>query len=133
MSLDLFYSLHPWLFLLSCNLFSALVFVFYLLYARKRKKGKIYVYDFAIWVIPGLAWFAGFVLCDKYGIGFGKSLANLSEIFYIGLLIYLYVAIRIICVEWLKRCRGDSWVRHLFFSIVLLAFAIGMFWPGIPE
>ena len=130
MSIDLLYSLSL---LLSFYLLALLFFTLYFLCIVKRKGKKFFWPDIAIWSMSIISWGGGFFLSDKYGIGFGKTLSNVSELFFIGILTFIYVAIRIIYGECMKLCWGTIFIKYLFWSITVLAFLIGLFCPGIPE
>ena len=101
----------------------------------KKKRKRLSWPDSLIWFVPFIAWAGGFVLADGYGhsIGLGKSLANLSELFLIGILVFIYVVIRIIYVELMKSRWGDAFISWLFWVITLVALGIGLFLPGLPE
>ena len=89
--------------------------------------------DIAIWIAPIIAWVGGFYLSDAYGIGFGKTLGNISELFFIGILTFAYVAVRILYIEFLKSRYDTIFIKYLFVGIVLSSLLIGLFYPGIPE
>lgn len=101
----------------------------------KKKRKRLSWPDSLVWFVPFIAWAGGFVLADGYGhsIGLGKSLANLSELFLIGILVFIYVIVRIVYVELMKSRWGDAFISWLFWVITLGALGIGLFLPGLPE
>lgn len=130
MSVD---SLYPLLLLLFFYLLALLFFTLYFLFILKRKGKKFFWPDIAIWSMSIISWGGGFFLSDRYGIGFGKTLSNIFELFFIGILTFIYVAIRVIYVECMKLCWGTAFITYFFWSIIVLALLVGLFFPGIPE
>ncbi len=122
----------PLLKLLSFHLISLVVFIAYILLAI-MKKFKIPYYDIFLYPITFLAWGEGFYLSDKYGIGFGKTLANLSEIMFIGILTLLYMLIKVIYLVCGNADIPKDISCYMVTAAILVSFFIGILVPGIPE
>ena len=129
MSYDIIF---PLLKLLSFHAISLVVFIAYFLLSIK-KKAKIPYGDLFLYLLTFLAWGAGFYLSDACGIGFGKTMGNLSEIMFIGMLMLAYMLIKIVYLI----CAGAAIpkkVSHCMAgAVILVSFFIGILVPGIPE
>ena len=129
MSYDIIF---PLLKLLSFHAISLVFFIVYCLLSMK-KKVKIPYHDIFLYPITFLAWGEGFYLSDKYGIGFGKTLANLSEIMFIGILTLLYMLIKVIYLVCGNADIPKDISCYMVTAAILVSFLIGILVPGIPE
>ncbi len=122
----------PVLTLLSFHIISMLIFVVYIFFSTK-KKIKVLYYDVALYVFSFLIWGCGFFISDRYGIGFGKTLGNISEILFIGILMLIYMLVKCVYPIFKKRNLSEKVLYYMVGTVLLLSFLIGVLCPGIPE
>ncbi len=122
----------PVLTLLSFHIISMAIFAVYIFFSI-RKKIKILYYDVALYVFSFLIWCCGFFISDKYGIGFGKTLGNISEILFIGILMLIYMLVKCVYPIFKKRNLPEKMLYYMAGTVVLLSFLIGVLFPGVPE
>lgn len=125
-------SLFPLLKLLSFHAISLVVFIAYCLLSI-TKKTRIPYYDISLYLLTFLAWGAGFYLSDACGIGFGKTLVNISEIMFIGISMSIYMLIKLIYLICAKAAIPKRVSYCLAAAVILTSFLIGILIPGIPE
>ena len=122
----------PLLTLLSFHIISILVFIVYVSFSIK-KKIKCSYYDLTLYIFSFLMWCCGFFISDKYGIGFGKTLGNVSEILFIGIVMLIYMLVKCIYLIFNNRNLTREMLYYMAGVVVLLSFFIGVLCPGIPE
>ena len=118
--------------LFSFHIISILVFIVYV-FLSIRKKIKVLYYDATLYIFSFLMWGGGFFISDKYGIGFGKTLGNISEILFIGILMLIYMLVKCIYLIFTNRNLPKKVLYYMAGIAVLLSFFIGVLYPGIPE
>jgi len=122
----------PLLTLLSFHMISILVFIVYVFFSiRKNIRGSYY--DLILYFFSFLMWCCGFFISDKYGIGFGKTLGNISEILFIGIVMLIYMLVKCIYLIVNNRNLPTKLSYYMAGSVVLISFFIGVLCPGIPE
>jgi len=122
----------PLLALLSFHIISILVFIVYVFFSIK-KKIKCSYYDLTLYIFSFLMWCCGFFISDKYGIGFGKTLGNVSEILFVGIVMLIYMLVKCTYLIFNNRNLTRGMLYYMAGAVVLLSFFIGVLYPGIPE
>lgn len=127
-----FESIFPLLPLLVFHVISLVIFIAYVLLSMK-KKTQIPYRDLFLYLLTFLAWGTGFYLSDACGIGFGKTLGNLSEIYFIGILVLIYMLTKFIYLTCAKAAIPRKITYFMAAAVILASFFIGILVPGLPE
>lgn len=114
------------------HIISILVFIVYVFLSIK-KKIKVLYYDTTLYIFSFLMWCCGFFISDKYGIGFGKTLGNISEILFIGILMLIYMLVKCTYLIFTNCNLPQKVLYYMVGTVILLSFFIGVLCPGIPE
>ncbi len=127
-----FESILPLLPLLSFHAVSLGVFIACVLLSIK-KKAKIPCWDLSLYLFTFLVWGAGFYLSDACGTGFGKTLSNLAEIYFIGILMLIYMLTKFIYLICSNAAIPRKMTYFMAAAVILASFLTGVLVPGFPE